>query len=98
MAPDSDPVTRSEMEAAVIEEDIATPAAEYHDGAIWWRGSNASFVFMLPFTAGRLRDTFATDPEPYAQQFARDLTVALNQLAQHNHEDAANVIPQSHAA
>lgn len=52
------------------------PAAEYLDGAIWWRG-----VYMHPDTAERLRDLFAAEAQHsnYAAPLRDDLTTALNQ-------------------
>lgn len=40
----------------------AEPAAKCREGDLWWRGSNATFTYLLPVTAPRLLAKLEADP------------------------------------
>lgn len=52
-------------------------ACKYEGGAIWWRGSNERWAYMLPTDAEALLRVFAADREPYARDYARQLRAVL---------------------
>lgn len=62
-------------------------ACKYENGALWWRGSNPEFVWLHPMVAEHLAEAFAADPEPYAQDYGRQLRAILK--AYHTQEIAA---------